>query len=623
MTKKILRLLPLIAFITMSFSAHADNDVIFTASAQNTVVVGQPFQLVYKVNASGKDLRLPEIKDFEIIAGPYTSTSSSTQWVNGKMTSSREVRYTYTLLPQKEGSFTIPAASIMVNKEKYHANVLNIKVLPEDKTSQQANPQSNNNRSGGVQTTQNISSENLFVRPIISRTKVREQEAILLTYRLYSRVDISNVQSPKFPDFQGFLVQEIELPKDRRMESENYNGMNYYTFDLQKVLLFPQRSGEITIDPMSIEILVRLRTQHTSRSFFDDFFDTYQEVSKTLTTNRLKVDVQPLPTPKPTDFSGVVGHLSVSSKISETEIKANEPITIVIKISGNGNMKMLKTPDLKFPKDFETYEPKVTNSFTSDENGQSGSKTIEFLAIPRHDGNFTIPPATLSYFDPTADEYKTVSTNTFNISVKKGDKSDANTPIISDFQDQEKVSILATDIRYIDTAPLHIQQSNEQFAGTTMFWLSYLLPLLIAAALLYFFRKQARENADVALMRNKKANKVAGKRLKAAEKYCKTGNKTNFYDEILRAIWGYLSDKLSIPVADLNKDNISSNLKDHGVADEIIENFIALLNNCEFERYAPASDQQSAMEKIYESTLSLISTLENTVKRTKKPSVKR
>lgn len=615
MTKTVLRFFSLITFIILSFAVYAE-EVKFTASAQSSAIVGQPFQLVYTVNASGKDLRLPAINGFEIIAGPYTSTSSSTQWINGKMTSSKEVRYTYTLLPQKEGTYTIPAATITVGREKYHANVVTIKVLPEDKASQTGTSDSRS----GVQTSQSISSENLFVRPVISRTKVREQEAVLLTYRLYSRVDISNVQSPKFPDFQGFMVQEIELPQDRRMEAENYNGTNYYTFDLHKVLLFPQHSGEIVIDPMSIEVLVRLRTQRQSRSFFDDFFDSFQEVSKTLTTNKLTIDVKPLPSPKPSGFSGAVGRLAVSSKISATDVTANEPVTVVLKISGSGNLKMLKTPQIQFPTDFETYEPKVTNKFTPGADGLSGTKTIEYLAIPRHDGKFVIPSLAISYFDPVADAYKTISTDAFDINVRKGEKSDSSLPVVSNYQDQEKISILATDIRYIDTKPLKLKPETTYFVGTTLFWLAYVIPLLIASALLYFFRKQARENADVALMRNKKANKVAGKRLKVAGKYCKAGDKSNFYDEILRVLWGYLSDKLSIPVAELNKDNIAYNLQHHGVSDEIINRFMTLLNDCEFERYAPAGDQQSAMDKIYDSTLNLISTLENTVKRVKKSS---
>ena len=236
----------------------AADEVKFTASAPQRVIVGQPFQLVLSVNENGKDLRLPDVKGFEIIAGPYTSTSSSTQIINGDIRTSKEVRYTYTLLPQKEGDYQIQPATIVVKKEKYYSNVLNIKVLPEDKTSQ--SQQQGNAQSGQIRQSQSITPENLFIRPIVSRTKVKEQEALLLTYKLYARVDETNIQSPKFPDFKGFLVQEIELPQDRTMQPDNYEGVNYYAYDLRKVLLFPQETGKVTIEPMTCDVIVRVRS---------------------------------------------------------------------------------------------------------------------------------------------------------------------------------------------------------------------------------------------------------------------------------------------------------------------------------------------------------------------------
>jgi hypothetical protein len=282
--KKIFLLLIMHCALCIVYCKGAD-EVRFTASAPQRVIVGQPFQLVFSVNENAKDLRLPDVKGFEIIAGPYTSTSSSTSWVNGQMTSSKEVRYTYTLLPEKEGDYQIQAATIVVKKEKYYSNVLNIKVLPEDKSSQ-SQQSGNATQSGQIRQSQSITSENLFIRPIISRTKIKEQEAVVLTYRLYARVDVTNIQSPKFPDFKGFLVQEIDLPPERTMQPENYDGVNYYTYDLRKVLLFPQQVGQMTIEPMSCDVIVRVRsTQQRPRSIFDDFFDTYQEVSKTVTTS--------------------------------------------------------------------------------------------------------------------------------------------------------------------------------------------------------------------------------------------------------------------------------------------------------------------------------------------------
>lgn len=590
-------------------------EVTFTASAPSRVIVGQPFQLVLSINENGKDLRLPDVKGFEIIAGPYTSTSSSTSWVNGKMTSSKEVRYTYTLLPEKEGDYQIQPATIVVNKEKYYSNVLNIKVLPEDKAAQ-SQQGSSSSHSGQIRQSQSITSDNLFIRPIISRTKIKEQEAVVLTYRLYARVDVTNIQSPKFPDFKGFFVQEIELPQDRTMQPDNYEGVNYYTYDLRKVLLFPQEVGKITIDPMSCDVIVRVRsTQQRPRSFFDDFFDTYQEVSKSISTSKVNLTIEALPQPKPIDFSGVVGKLSLSTKVSATEIEANQPITITLKLQGSGNLKMLKNPKLQFPQDFEAYEPKVTNSFTTGSNGLSGTKTIEYLVIPRHDGDFVIPSATLSYFDLASDSYNTLSTETINIKVNKGAQSESNLPVVNNFTGQEKVEVLATDIRYINTSEPDIKPTMRMIAGSLVFWLFYIISLFITVGMIILFRKQARDNANVALMRNRKANKVARRRLKVAEREWHAGNKDSFYDEILKALWGYLSDKLSIPISELNKDNISLRLSQRGVDEITIQQFMKLLNDCEFERYAPISDKKAAMDNAFESTVKLISTLDGVIKK--------
>ena len=612
--KKIFLLLIMHCALCIVHCKGAD-EVKFTASAPQRVIVGQPFQLVFSVNENGKDLRLPDVKGFEIIAGPYTSTSSSTQIINGDIRTSKEVRYTYTLLPEKEGDYQIQSATIVVKKEKYYSNVLNIKVLPEDKASQ-SQQGGNASQSGQIRQSQSITSENLFIRPIISRTKIKEQEAVVLTYRLYARVDVTNIQSPKFPDFKGFLVQEIDLPQDRTMQSDNYEGVNYYTYDLRKVLLFPQETGKVTIEPMSCDVIVRVRSaQQRPRSFFDDFFDTYQEVSKTVTTSKVNLTVESLPQPKPTDFSGLVGKLSLSTKVSTTEVEANQPITITLKLQGSGNLKMLKNPTLQFPQDFETYEPKATNNFNTTDAGLSGSKTIEYLVIPRHDGDFVIPAATISYFDVASDSYKTLSTEPISIRVNKGTQSVSNAPIVSNFTGQEKVEVLATDIRYINTGEPNIKPVGRMIVGSMFFWLFYIISLVITIGLIIIFRKQARDNANVALMRNKKANKVARRRLKVAEREYKAGNKDTFYDEILKALWGYLSDKLSIPVSELNKDNISLRLSQRGVEDAFIQEFVKLLNDCEFERYAPIGNKESAMRHTFESTEKLISTLESTIKR--------
>ncbi len=598
-----------IAFLACSVAVWADA-VSFTASAPSAVPNGQTFQLVYTVNAKGKELRVPEFTGFDVVMGPATSTSSSVQFINGSMSSETIVRYTYTLLPTKEGTFNIPSATIVVDKERYQSNALTIKVIPADQAQQAAG-----NR--GQQTapiSQSITAENLFLRAIVSHTRVREQEAVLLTYKVYSKVDLINISDVKFPDFQGFLVQEIEQPRDKQFTLENYNGTNYNTVTLSQYLLFPQRTGTIDIDKMSCTGVVRVRVQRQVRSIFDDFVNSYQEVNKPLAAAPIKITVDALPTPRPADFCGGVGSFSVKSNINANELNANEAITVTVKISGNGNLKLLQTPSLKFPADFEVYEPKVNNDFKNTAAGVVGTKTIEYLAIPRHSGDYEIPETTFSYFDLASKTYKQLSIPAYTVKVNKGSTADGQAAV-SDFTNQEQVRLLASDIRYIDTSDFALKQPASLFAGTLKFWLCYLVPLALAALAMWFFRKQAKQNADIALVRNKKANKVARRRLKIAEKYLKANEKAAFYDEVLKSLWGYVGDKLSLPLAELNKENIAANLAEHHVAAADADAFIRLLDDCEFARYAPAADEHAEMNHIFDQTLDLIAKLEETIKR--------
>lgn len=597
-------------FLALSAALFADG-VSFTASAPTAVPNGQTFQLVYTVNAKGKDLRVPDFAGFDVVVGPYQSTSSSVSFINGHRSSETIVRYTYTLLPTKEGTFNIPGATIVVDKERYQSNALSIKVLPADQISDQSQ-NAQGQQSAPISAA--ITPETLFLRAIVSHTRVHEQEAVLLTYKIYSKVDLVNIVDVKFPDFQGFLLQEIELPQTKQFALENYNGVNYNTVTLRQCLLFPQRTGAIDIDKMSCTAVVRVRNQRNVRSIFDDFFDSYQEVNKLLVTAPVKITVDALPTPKPADFCGGVGSFSVKSSINANEINANEAVTLTVRISGNGNMKLLQTPSVKFPADFEVYEPKVSNDFKNTPTGVIGNKTIEYLAIPRHGGDFDIPETTFSYFDLESKTYKQLSIPAYTLKVNKGSATD-NAAAVSNFTNQEQVRLLASDIRYIDTSDFALSEPTEPFAGTSAFWLCYLVPLAVAALALWFFRKQARQNADMALMRNKKANKVARKRLKIAEKYLKASDKNAFYDEVLKSLWGYVGDKLSLPLSELNKENIASKLSECHVAQTDADAFLALLNDCEFARYAPAADEHAEMDKIFGQTLDLIAKLEETIKR--------
>lgn len=597
-------------FLFATLLAHANEPVRFTATAPSTVVLEKPFQLVYTVNATGKDLRVPELTNFDVLAGPFESRSSSYQIVNGKATSSVSVSYTYTLQAQKTGTFTIPSASIVVDNQKYTSNGVSIKVLPAD-AAPDSKPQGSKPESGAA--AQAISNESVFIRTNVSKTNVYEQEAILVTYKLYTLVDVIQCVNKKMPDFNGFMKQDIEQSQNKQFSYENFNGRNYGTVVLYQVLLYPQRSGTIEIEKANFEAVIRVQNRTAVRSIFDDFFDSYTNVSRNITAPGSKITVNALPSNKPGSFNGTVGQFNLNSNISTSQTKANEAVTLKINIAGTGNMKLIKNPEIKFPEGFELYDPKVNNNFKTTTSGITGTKSIEYLFIPRHAGKFEIPSAEFSYFDIQDKTYKTLRTPVYKLEVLKGEGGDGQT-IVSNYVDKEDVKQLGKDIRYIQTNDFVIAKEEEPVFGTFAGWLLYLVPLFISLVLFVFFRKQAKENADISRVKNKKANKVAQKRLKFAQKLLNDGNKDKFYEEVLKAVWTYLSDKLSIPVATLTKDHVETEFTARGIDATILNQFIQILNTCEFARYAPNSGQQE-MGDLYTETIDAISQLESVIKK--------
>jgi hypothetical protein len=589
-------------------AVFADEPVRFSASAPTTVVMDKPFQLVYSINANGKDLRVPEFTNFDVLAGPFESHSQSVQFINGKSSSSVSVSYTYTIQAQKTGTFTIPSASITVDGKKVTSNGVAIKVLPADANVPASKGQGNQ---GGQAS---ISGDNLFIRTEVSKTNVYEQEAILVTYKLYTLVDIVQCNPKNTVDFNGFMKQELDQPANKQMALENYNGRNYGTFVLYKVLLYPQHSGVIQIDKWNFEAVVRVQNKAAQRSIFDDFFDSYTNVSKYVTAPAVKINVNALPTAnKPSSFNGTVGHFSLNSNITASQVKANDAVTLKMTVAGSGNMKIIKNPVIKFPDGFELYDPKVTNNFKTEASGVSGTKTIEYLFIPRHSGNFEIPSAEISYFDTQEKTYKTLRTPVYKLNVLKGEGNE--TPIVAgNYFDVLDVKQIGKDIRFIQTNKFKISKEEEPIFATLICWLMYLIPLLISLMLFIFFRKQVKENANISLVKNKKANKVAQKRLKLAQKLLKEGNKDSFYEEVQKATWTYLSDKLSIPVSSLTKERVEEELTELKVESIIINQFIQILNTCEFARYAPNSGQQE-MGNLYIETIKAISDLEERFKK--------
>lgn len=598
----------LIALMLFSaFASGAAEPVRFTASAPSTVIVDKPFQLVYTVNATGKDLKVPEFTNFEVLAGPFESRSSSYQVINGKASSSLSISYTFTLQGLKTGTYSVPPASIMVDGQKHSSNGLSIKVLPDDGSDAAGSSAAQSGAS-----TAKITNDKIFIRTNISKSSVYEQEPVVVTYKLYTLADVAGMNNMKMPDFNGFLKQELDQSQNKQLSYENFNGKNYGTIVLYQVLLYPQRTGDITIDKASFEAVIRVQNKTQVRSIFDDFFDSYTNVNKALVAPAVKVKVYPLPGVKPAGFSGTVGQLSMSSTISATQVKANEAVTLKVVISGSGNMKLIKNPDIELPEGFEIYDPKVNNNFKTTLSGVSGTKTIEYLFIPRNAGDFEIPAAEFVYFDLQEKTYKTLRTPVYNLKVSKGEGGES--VVSGNYVNKEDVKQLGKDIRFIETKPFKLTKKTEPVFGTVEGWILYLIPLLVALFLFFVLKRKALENSNIEFVRNKKANKQAQKRLKMAQKLLNEGKKDKFYEEVLKAVWSYLSDKLAIPAASLTKERVEAELTEKGVNADAIKQFTDILNTCEFARYAPNSGQQE-MGNLYAEAIEAISNLEDIIKK--------
>lgn len=598
--------------ILAAWQVKAADKVRFVAEAADVVVSGDQVRLVFTVNSQDiKDFRAPSIKGFDVLMGPSRSQQSSIQIINGKRTSNSSTAFTYILLAGNPGTYTIPAASVEVNGEKVFSNAISIKVLPQDQTS----GNSGNNGGGSASSSRSqaagsrISANDLFITATASKTTVHEQEAILLTYKVYTVVNLRQLYG-KMPDLKGFHTQEVELPQQKTFTLEHYKGRNYNTTVWSQYVLFPQQTGKLEIPSITFDGVVAQQT--ISDDPFDAFFNGggYVEVKKKITTPKVVINVQPLPA-KPAGSSGAVGEFKLASSINATDVKTNDAVTIKLTLSGTGNMKLIGTPEVKFPQDFEIYDPKVTDDYKLTNSGLTGTKTFEYLAIPRHAGNFTIPAIEFTYFDLKSNSYKTLKTEAYNLKVAKG-QGNAD-QVISDFTNKESVKMLGKDIRFIKLGDSSLRPKGDFFFGTVGYYLCYLIPLLLFVVFAVIYRQKALENANVAKVKTKKANKVATRRMKLAGKLLAENKKNEFYDEVLKALWGYISDKLSIPVSQLSKDNIEAELTNYGVQEALIAEFIGVLNECEYARYAPGNENE-AMDKVYSASVEVISKMENSIK---------
>ena len=594
--------------------AVADDDVVFTASAPPVVTLGQQFRVDYTLNREGRDLQVPSMADFDVLMGPSTSRSSSVQWINGKVTNSTQLRYTYVLVGGTVGTFTLAPASIMVDGKKYTTRPLTIKVIEEggqEAGGVTSDHSAASSRGEEAAVSRGDKTDQIFVRAVLSRPSVYEQEAVLLTYKLYTRYDMRDITNVKFPEYKDFYAQEIDLGQDRSWVQEEYNGKLYNCIVLKQSLLFPQQAGRTEIEGGKFDAVIRLRTNNRPRSVFDNFFDSYQEVRKTVTIPSVRLDVKALPKPAPAGFSGAVGQFSMNSEASASELNVNDALTVKVNISGNGNLKLIKPLDIRFPDDFEVYDPKIDRAVKTGAGGMTGTLTVEYVAIPRFGGDFEVPSADFVYFDVKSGKYKTLSTPAYSLNVKgSAGETAVVAPSGAGGVVKESVRNLGSDIRYIHPQN-DLRPSGERFFRTAWYWLCYVIPSSLFLAALLFARRRARENADAATRKNRRANKLARKRLRAADARLHESDSAGFHEETARALWGYVSDKLNIPAASLTKDNVRSLLLERGAGDELATEFLDTLSECEYARFAPAGGSGPSMKALFDRAVSLIARMDN------------
>ncbi len=621
MKKYLLSAIVMMILIIPDISA---DEIKLTASARNVVSLGDRFQLTYTVNTKGGQFSGPKIKNFRVLSGPNISTNQSYQVINGKMSQSISVSYVYYLQAFEVGKFEIPAATIEVNGEVITSEPVNIEVLKGNAQpatvpkNQQGTNAANNPAQGEVST-----EDDVFLKAYVSKRNPYQGEQVIITYKIYTaNVPISDIDIENLASFPGFWSTNLTNDKQQiEPKTEIVNGREYLTGELYKAALFPQKSGEINIDPKKLNCTAQVRTQGNRKvrdPFFDSFFDDpffnnqYQNIRIEMESNPINLNVKPLPiNNKPSGFSGAVGKFGLTGTIDQTELLVNDAITLKLVISGSGNLELINTPDINWPPDFETYEPKITKNIRAINSGVSGSRTFEFLAIPRSAGDFTVGPIELSYFDPSSGQYKSVSTQAFQINVEKGDQS--STSVTYSGVAQEDIMYLGQDIRYIKPGNSTLYIRGDYLFASPLYYLLLAAPLVVLALLSLLVLSQRKRKSNVALVRNRKATRVARKNLKIANTYLKSQQREEFYTEVSRALWGYLSDKFNIPLSDLSMDSIRERLLEKNVSEESIATFIEVLNKCEFARFAPG-ESTGLMNEIYQEAIMFISRIEGELK---------
>lgn len=588
----------LLIALTAAVSLHAQ--VSFTVKPPSRVYEGQRFPVTFRLtNAEGSDLKVSQINGCTLLYGPSVSTSQSYQVVNGRASSTSATEYTYYYKADKAGSFTIPGASVLADGKRYTTKAVSFTIhdIADANTPASQRPvdvDDVDTQAAG----RRVNSDDVFVRIILSKSSAYEQEAIGCTIKLYTKYSISSFMPTKQPSFDGFLIQEVDL-QPALNQTETYNGQNYMTAVLKKCIIFPQKSGKLTINSGNYDISV-VQYENVNMGMFQ--VRQPREAKIKVNSNSASIDITPLPQPQPEGFTGAVGKFEIDSRLVGNSFRTNDPATLIYTISGTGNIKYVKEPVIDFPTEFEQYTPKSDIQASVQGNDVIGSMTVEYTFVPQSVGDFTIGSDKFVYFNPQTRQYITLTTPSYPVKVAKG----VSAPVTTD---QKEVENKNSDIRHIYLGEKNPVKEHRMVVLQSWYWVLYLLLIAVTVILIFANRRKARLNADVLGQKTAKASKVARRRLKSAEGFMKSGDSEKFYEEMLRALWGYLSDKLAMPVSQLSRDNISATLASKGYSEESAGAIVSVLDDCEMARYTP--DSSSRMDEVFERGVNAINQIES------------
>lgn len=605
-------------FALAIFSASAAEKVTFEASSPLTVAVGEAFRVEFALNAypDKGTFKAPSFEGFDVIAGPAESSGQSIQIVNGAMTKSINYTITYVLLPQAAGNVTVGAAEVTVDGTVYRSNALPIEIVNEGKSPGAGGTQSRprEDSSPDVTAQNQIAKDDILLRAVVSRTSVYKGEPLRVTFKLYERVPVVGYNDVKFPSFNGFWAQELNTDNARR-QRETFNGKVYETLVAKEYLLYPQQAGTFVIEPAELTAVAQVVVP--GRRNVDPFFGggpDFVNVPRKVQSPRINIAVKPLPAGAPASFSGAVGSFTMDAVLPQERLAANSAATYTVKISGTGNLTFVQAPKLTLPASFEQYNVKTTESINTSAAGISGYRQFEYPFIARAEGTYEVEPVEFSYFDPSRMQYMTLKSKALELEITPDAKGGGDAPVVQGRgMSKEEVKLLGQDIRFIKLGSPQLRSVREPFLFSAAYWVLFFGILILFAMVYVALRRQIRESQNVALLRGKRANKVAVQRFRAAKRYMEEQNRHAFYEEMLRALWGYMSDKFNIPVANLTKENVREELHKRGVSSEELQRFTAIITKCDEAQYSPAASAR--MTEVYGEGVDIISRIEAMIKR--------